>query len=509
MKFRITALFLALVAVFSLSSCNNGKEADPSSSSLQEESSSQVNTESDISSDSASKDESSSTPSSSKPSASSSKPSGDIGDDDIDINITYTNAPKVKLASRTIDIKNNEPIAAQVKQMGYYIEMPPYLQMVNGKVKAFLATSWTGMAEFNSGKTLKSTSNVFNTSSKKTMSSSSIVNFGQQTWKPETIANEPYWMRNYYGIFNTLTVKPAGKEEHLLAIMHCENKNERFDLGTGPVYYNNTVFPLDKVYSQDEYDGAGPDGVYKESSGTYFAFTSMAVLPSKDVGTKTFNDGDLGPVIWPSAGYLNSKGEQASQGLRHPTGFSDGEYVYIYYLDTSKTNSEAGRQAGLKVARSPISELGKPGSFKTYFSGKWEEDALPKNFDKNSRDMFYKKGGKSSIIINDQIVRFSVAKVKGTPYYLGVEEAWTSQGLSIMLRASRDLVTWGDPLTIYNVQSGKHTDGYLHYPVFYNKNFTSCVEIDKDEFYIGGTFGPGTPTTYFQYVKLSVDISDN
>jgi hypothetical protein len=334
------------------------------------------------------------------------------------------------------------------------------------------------------------------------------MNFYNPTWKPADIANGLYWRRNYFGVFNTLPVKDASGKEHLVAIMHCENKNERFDINGKQILYDNTVYPAGRQYTPDQYDGADANGVYKESSSTYFAFTALASLPSSEINGKTLHDGDKGPVLWPSAGYLNGRDEQVSQGLRHPTGFVTNDYIYIYYLDTSIDSSEAGRSSGLKVARAPVSSMGQPGSFRNYFSGKWDEKSLPDNFNKNSREMFYKKGGRSSAIIPGGVIRFTVAKVKNTNYYLSVEETWTDAGLSIMLRASRDLVNWGDPVTIHNTASGKHTEGSLHYPIFYNKEFTSSLEIDKDEFYIGGMFGVGTPVHYFQSVKLSVDIKD-
>ncbi len=124
--------------------------------------------------------------------------------------------------------------------------------------------------------------------------------------------------------------------------------------------------------------------------------------------------------------------------------------------------------------------------------------------------MFYKQGGRGSVILTGSTIRFSVAKVKGTSYYLGVEETFTSKGLSIMLRASTDLANWGDPVTIYNAESSQYLEGALHYPIFYNKEFTSCIEIDKDEFYVGGIYGQGSPPkSYFQYVKLSINIIEN
>ena len=417
---------------------------------------------------------------------------------------TEVEAPKVKLTTRVVNIQNNKNLHLEVEPM-FHMEMPPWIQTVNGVTKAFVATSWTGVVDLNSGKNFTSSSGIFNVGSRRLISSSSIYNFGNPTWNPKDIENLPYWRRNYYGVFNTLSVKDSSGKEHILGIMHGENKNEVYG---GTYYYDNTVYPPGTTYKKpDQYDGPDENGIWREYSPGYFAFTSLTDIQPSALKNGTLNDGDMGPVLWPSAGYLSETNQQASQGIRHPTGFATNEHIYIYYLDTSK-GYEPGRTTGLKVARAPISSLGKPGSFRNYYNGKWEEKSLPDGFNKNSRDMFYKQGGRSTTIIPGGVIRFSVAKVKGTPYYLGVEETWTNDGLSIMLRASKDLANWGDPVTIANVASGVHAEGVLHYPIFYNKDFTSSVEIDMDEFYVGGTFGPGTPTRYFQYVKLSVDIKE-
>lgn len=429
----------------------------------------------------------------------------------ISIDMTDDKAPTVVLKTRVIDIKKNEQIKPQTQALGLFTEMPPWLQLINGKVKAIISTAWCGLLDFNQGKNITSTEQIFDTDSKIYLTTGGIYNYGSFTGIVSDADKFPYWRRNYYGPFNTFIVKDKNGKEYLLGVMHGENKNERMNLGSkGIVEYNNTVFPSDKQYLPSEYDGEDENGIWRESSGTYFAFSGITVAPT-DVNDGTdLQNGDKGPVIWPSAGYLDERGEQASQGVRHSSGFVTNDYLYIYYLDTSKNGYEAGRYPGLKVARSPLSSLGEPGSFRNYFAGKWEEKSLPANFDKTDRTMFYKQGGRGSVILTGSTIRFSVAKVKGTSYYLGVEETFTSKGLSIMLRASTDLANWGDPVTIYNAESSQYLEGALHYPIFYNKEFTSCIEIDKDEFYVGGIYGQGSPPkSWFQYVKLSINIIEN
>lgn len=515
MIFNKSILCLGLVSILLLASCAN-KNNNSSSSDL-----SNSNAVSDISSGTAGLDSSTvsanssdtvdsiqnSNKNNSSVAQSSKNPISSYSEGNISIDMTNDKKPIVILKTRVIDIQNNKQLKPQTQALGLFTEMPPWIQMINGKVKAVISTAWCGMLDFNPGKNITSTEQIFNGSSKKLLTTGGIYNNGSPTGIVSDADNFPYWRRNYYGPFNTFTVKNKSGKEYLIGIMHGENKNERLKVGSNIVEYKNTVFPSSRVYQSSEFDGEDANGVYHESSGTYFSFSGITVAPTDINDGADLQSGDKGPVIWPSGGYLDERGEQASQGARHSSGFATDEYLYIYYLDTTKNGYEAGRYPGLKVARSPITSLGEPGSFRNYFAGKWEEKSLPDNFDKNDRSMFSKKGGRGSVILTGSSIRFSVAKVKGTSYYIGVEETFTGKGLEIMLRASTDLANWGDPVTIKNAQTSKYLDGELHYPIFYNKDFTSCVEIDKDEFYVGGIYGQGSPpNSYMQYVKLSVDI---
>ena len=49
--------------------------------------------------------------------------------------------------------------------------------------------------------------------------------------------------------------------------------------------------------------------------------------------------------------------------------------------------------------------------------------------------------------------------------------------------------------------------GTLHYPVFYNKDFTSNTEVDPEEFYIMGTSGNNVGAPQTDVVKFSIEIN--
>jgi hypothetical protein len=206
----------------------------------------------------------------------------------------------------------------------------------------------------------------------------------------------------------------------------------------------------------------------------------------------------MGPIAWPTDGYIDNQGNQLSCGLRHPSSIvveetvkgARSEHIYVYYLDTSKTST------GVKVARAEVKETipNMEGYFKVYNgeTGGFTENALPSGYETaRIREFFTQKGPKSSPILETDFVqtcRFSVAKIFGTNLYLGVEEFLDFRygdkpRDEIALRLSTDLVHWGPRrviLSFPNWQSG------LNYPIFLRKDGSDNTIIDADEFYIVG-----------------------
>jgi hypothetical protein len=111
---------------------------------------------------------------------------------------------------------------------------------------------------------------------------------------------------------------------------------------------------------------------------------------------------------------------------------------------------------------------------------------------------------------------FSVAKIKGTDYYLGVEDS--AAGFSelpgwfyywIGLRISKDLIHWSEPLILEDTLVRNWSDLRLGHPNFLSKDFSSTKEIDADGFYIIGshTAGDGTwrvQQLNYKYLEISL-----
>ena len=315
-------------------------------------------------------------------------------------------------------------------------------------------------------------------------------------WKP----GYPYWKRSYYSSFGITTAKIDGTE-YVFSINHGENKNEKFQDGRK---YMNTI-QAKRVYADNEYSGPRQTAnglVYDDYAPSYFAFTGLSVVPANEFkqGVMLNDDKyDKGPIVWPTNGYIDINGNRTNSGLRHPSIFVDNGYIYVYYLDNDR----------IRVARAPLSSKGEPGSFKAYANGNWETDALPSGFDKNSRSFFRKGIGETTAILKgSRSLRFSVAKLKGTPYYIGVEEYFTSwPAAGCQFRLSKDLVNWSEPFKIPGSYVTNYNTGTLHYPVFYNKDFTSNTEIDPEEFYLMGTSGNNVGAPQTDAVKFSIEIN--
>lgn len=228
---------------------------------------------------------------------------------------------------------------------------------------------------------------------------------------------------------------------------------------------------------------------------------------------------DLGPITWPSNGYIESLDgnktwiKATDGGVRHPSSIIKDNYLYVFYEDLSQGKESDGRGPGIKVIRAPINNGDvDPNSFMAYYNGNFSENSLPRGF---NLPTYYKslsqKGPRTSSLFPDlnkfapqstqgskrvgarlvgDITNFSVARVEGTDYYLGVAHE-LSRGVT--LRLSRDLTSWSNPVvvpgTAENWWLGK-TD-LQKYPLLYprlaNKNGDSNVSINPNEFYIIGT----------------------
>ena len=310
------------------------------------------------------------------------------------------------------------------------------------------------------------------------------------------------WRRVYYGSMGGAVAKtPDGSQDALLVFMHGENKNGFYGSEGNYQYTTNTVQNWGTWETPAEGTTPIPEGY--EFDQVYFGFIGLTWSAVDDMDGNNLMDNDMGPIVWPSGGYIEEGTEKPlTLGVRHPYAIEKDGYIYLYYVEDQYTvNRESGRNPGLKVARAPVDNYG-PGSWKTWYNGEWTEDALPAGFDKTDRDFVYQMGGRSDVVLQPSsgfaVQRFTVAKLTGTDYYLGV--SW-DRSQNVALHLSKDLVNWEES----SVEFLNYGWATLCYPQLYNADCSSTSEVDPEDFWIIGTdSSKGAPTAVG--TKLSIDI---
>jgi hypothetical protein len=296
------------------------------------------------------------------------------------------------------------------------------------------------------------------------------------------------WRRSYGGVFAAAGLPTPWRGYSYLAIVHGENKNERI----GQHLYANTV----NSQTPPEACASGyQGGQYADCFQAYYAFVSLQLWGNIGTNGQTVEPVfDAGPILWPCMGYKIGD-QKGSDGLRHPSAITADGYLYIYYLDTSR-GKEEGRSGGLHLARMKLPSAGttKLPPALPYFNGAFSPDnpSLPSGFDKEKiRDFYDQPGGRASELWSKSsgTVRFSVARIKGTSYLLGVEEYVGREALEkpwrIQIRISADFVHWSDPVPVPGTEvDGGWGVGTMHYPIFADGSGSHTNVIDPEDFYI-------------------------
>jgi hypothetical protein len=292
------------------------------------------------------------------------------------------------------------------------------------------------------------------------------------------------WSRNYDGVMLAFLSENSVSSRQLVAIAHGENKNER----VGNRLYNGTVnvgVDASRCYSGNH------NGVYQDCWPSYNGFTNE-IEASLSTPFQLSAIKDLGPVLWPSAGYVEPLSQiKMSAGTRHFSGIIANKYLYVFYVDTSHSD-HLGRSGGLYLARARIDEGGSILKFRPYFQGNFpSESSLPSGFESaRTGDFFSAEGARGSELwpLSHRSLSFHVAHVTGTPFFVGVEEYLFKNTWKLQMRISRDLKNWSPPVGVpgqATLEGWKHAQ--LHYATLINQNGLYEDRIDPGIFYIIGT----------------------
>jgi hypothetical protein len=291
------------------------------------------------------------------------------------------------------------------------------------------------------------------------------------------------WGRNYNGIFTQHVVNAFGSDL-LVALTAGENKNEDIggNCGQGGTCYQNTI---NTNVLCSECASRYCNNVYTDCWQAYNGFINMSWQYydiAHNWGMQAHND--EGPIVWPVNGYTYG-GVKSSSGVRHPHGIVAQDYIWVFYEDNGYGAGNLGY--GIRVARTPVSSGGLPGSWKTYCNGTWVY-SLPAGFERNNMSAFYsQRGGCASPVLPTGGWQYSFAVAKRTQGgYIGVEERADKGTWSLRLWASPDLLDWHYLLTLLPIP-GEWSAGELHYPVFLSDDGWHSELVDGDSFYIVGT----------------------
>ncbi len=308
------------------------------------------------------------------------------------------------------------------------------------------------------------------------------------------------WKRNYHGIYTAVYFNHPTRGPISLGFLHGENKNEISEDRS----FQNTIQPNVPIDPGDptSYSGGNP---FHDGWKAYNAMISAAWIPNNSQSNwgQQFFANELGPIVWPSTGYVTKGGVKCTSGLRHPSSIIAGDYVYIFYVDSgpfgSNIPAEEGRSEGIKVVRAPVAQALDAHSYTVYYRDVAGNESwlpsLPYGFTKETMlDFVSVKGPKSTDIMGDtkdvsDEIRFSVAKVRNANYFIGVEEYMDltdAKKYKVALRFSNDLVHWTNRSLIVTTADNWSTTN-MNYPIFLSKDGWSNTDIDIDDFYLLGT----------------------
>ena len=372
-----------------------------------------------------------------------------------------------------------------------YVETPPLALSYGGGIKHIYSTGSANALRVKKGVSFQMGSdNMYDWSTNRLISWPPMYTPEQRgdylAWNTDP-EHRLIWNRTYYGVMGAAVV-PGPQGDILVAMTHGENKNGTFGPEHRLAYTTNTIEEWGRY--DEPAPGTFPRPKMYEFDRVYYGLVGVAACPVSRRDGDDLMQGDMGPALWPSSGYLDAEGNQVCYGPRHPYAIVAGDYLYVYYIDDicpamfpNPDDVEPGRMFGLKVARAPIRDI-RPENFRLYFDGGFTEPALPAGFDKYDRRFVYEKGGRGDILLahpsGSPVVRFTVAKLRGTDLYLGLSyDRQQNQWLWL----SRDMVHFSRQQNLGRSR--------VMYPIFYNREFSSNAEIDPGDFYIGGTCALG------------------
>jgi len=303
----------------------------------------------------------------------------------------------------------------------------------------------------------------------------------------------PDWSRVYYAIYSAEYFRHPAAGTVSLGFLHAENK----DACDGGNDCHNTI-------NRDPSNVCPFKGDYWPRYNSFVCASWIQNNAATNWGQQYFSN-EMGPITWPSTGYLQPNGAKATTGVSHPSSIQYNGYVYVFYRDAGpyaglNPHSEEGRQEGIKVVRAPLAGALDPHAYEVYYRDTSGEEhwspSLPEGFDKDNLQAYLRvQGPRSTDLMGDEgnnlfgSLRFSVARVRDHDYFIGVEsyiDHRDGRKYKTALRFSNDLLHWTDRRMIIDVATD-FTTSLMNYPILLSADGWSNSVVDENDLYVLGT----------------------
>jgi hypothetical protein len=316
------------------------------------------------------------------------------------------------------------------------------------------------------------------------------------------------WSRVYYAVYSAEYFRHPAAGTVSLAFLHGENK----DVCDGGNDCHNTI-------NTDPSNVCPFKGDYWPRYNSFICASWISNTQATNWGQQYFSN-ELGPIVWPCTGYLQSNRVKATTGVNHPSSIQYNGYVYVFYHDAGpygglNPHDEEGRQEGIKVVRAPLGDALDPHAYQAYYrdpsGNEYWNPSLPAGFTKETMlDYLRVPGPMTTDLMGDEghnlygNLRFSVARVRDKDYFIGVEsyiDYADGSKYKTALRFSTDLLHWTDRRMIIDVATD-FTTSKMNYPIFLSADGWSNSVVDENGFYVLGTAGTIANVVYKKSISL-------
>lgn len=387
---------------------------------------------------------------------------------------------------------------------------PDVIGLANGKRLYLLSTAWAFLCE-TTGDILNEDV-LFTPENCELLEKPPIINkfvyIGAEKWPtffdPSQVTSQ-HWKRTYAGVLGMHLVNNL---DRLYFVQHGENMNlKQYSIPQDRYfYYQNSLNAQPPVTSCFNYPQGGGENTCWEG---FYSFAAVGYIPSFSQVGYTGTPVNVGPVVWPHFGYVKD-GAISGNNYYHTTSYADDQNLYIYSKSWGYPENATGTKSCQVAARAPLSEAGTPSQWKKYYKGNFSEDAVPSGFTRSAIPSFSKIGaGKESCLFEDDVAAvaepmyFNVARINGTPYYLGVQERVDpDRVIAIGFRLSSDLVHWSDFVS-FERSTGSWGTSRFTYPTLFNKDTTSTDIINGSNFYLVGN----QPSDMYKMRKIPLSVN--